>query len=89
MKCEICGKPALEGIVVCSKQCQKIRLKMFKLMDKYTPTPGCENCRGDLYQGCTDKCKKEFDELGKFSQDLWSLIDLIFPKRKSLSITRK
>ena len=76
-KCVVCEKPALENLVVCSEHCQKIRLRILKLIDKYFPTPGCENCRGDLHQGCTEKCQKEFSEMGKFAKDLWFLVSLI------------
>ena len=76
MKCEVCGKPALKNKVICSELCQKIRLRIYKLGDKYAPTHGCDNCWGDLHQGCTEQCKKEFKKLGEISEDLWSLVYL-------------
>ena len=81
MRCEICKKEALENKVICSEQCAKIRLKIFELGDKYFPTHGCDNCWGDLRQGCTEQCRKEFKEGGDFMSDLWSLIKLIYSKK--------
>ena len=77
MKCEICGKEASKNKVICSDHYAKIRLKIYRLVDKYFPTHGCDNCWGDLHQGCTKQCKKEFREARKFAKDLWSLIRLI------------
>jgi len=77
MKCEICGKEALENKVICSNKCAEIRQRIFNLGNKYFPTHGCDNCWGDLHQGCTEQCKKEFRESRKFYQDLWSLVKLI------------
>ena len=78
IKCGVCGKPALKNSVICSERCKKIRLKLFELGDKYFPTHGCENCWGDLHQGCTEQCRREFRESLKFGQDLWSLVKLFF-----------
>jgi len=78
MKCVICKKEAMENSVICSDKCAKIRLKLFELDNKYFPTHGCDNCWGDLHQGCTEKCRREFDESRKFGKDLWSLVHLIF-----------
>lgn len=82
MKCEICNIeiPKEKNSVVCSDKCQEIRLLIFKIGDKYFPTNGCDNCWGDLHQGCSEQCRKEFRESLKFGQDLWSIIHLIYPK---------
>jgi len=85
MKCVVCGKPALKNSIVCSDHCQRVRLRLFKLGDKYFPTNGCENCWGDLHQGCTDECKEEFRKSGEFMGDLWSLVKLILPSKKKNS----
>ena len=77
MKCEVCSKEAKEGVVICSDHCAEVRLLIFKLIDKYFPMNGCENCLADLHQGCTEQCKKESRECGKFATDLWSLAHLI------------
>ena len=80
IKCEVCNKPALKNKVICSDHCAKIRLKLFELDDKYFPTHGCDNCLGDLREGCTDRCRREFEESRKFGKDLWSLVNLILKK---------
>ena len=77
IKCRICGKPALKNSVICSDRCAKIRLKRLEIMDKYAHPNGCDNCWGDLHQGCSEQCKKEFRESAEFGQDLWSLMHLI------------
>ena len=82
MKCEVWKKPAMENSIVCSDNCQEVRLKMFELGDKYYPTHGCDNCWSDSHTGCTEQCKKEFKESGEFGKDLWSLVRLIYKESK-------
>ena len=77
MKCEICKKEAMPNLVICSEHCKEIRQMLFDLGDKYFPIHGCDNCRGDLYQGCSEQCKKEFRDSIKFGKDLWVLVCLI------------
>lgn len=79
MKCEVCNKPALPNLVICSDHCRDIRQKVFDLDRKYFPTNGCDNCRGDLHQGCSDQCRREFRESLEFGKDLWSLVRLALP----------
>jgi hypothetical protein len=76
MKCEICKKEVgpRKNSVVCSDKCKDIRKLIFELEDKYFPRHGCENCWGDLHQGCTEQCKKEFRECQEFGTDLWKLV---------------
>jgi len=74
MKCEVCGNEARKNSVVCSDHCQEIRLKVFRLVDKYFPTNGCDNCWSDLHTGCSEKCKREFSDAMKFGQDVWELV---------------
>lgn len=82
MRCEICNKEAKKNLVICSSEkCSKVRLEIFRLIDKYFPTHGCDNCWGDLHQGCTEQCNKEFRESGKFAGDLWSLVHLNYENR--------
>jgi len=83
MKCEICNSeiPKDKNSVVCSEICSSIRTKMIKIKRKYFPTNGCQNCWGDLHQGCSEQCKKEFREASIFNKDLWSLIRLIYPEK--------
>ena len=76
IKCEICRKPALKNSVICSDKCAKIRLKRLEIMNKYAHPNGCENCWGDLHQGCTEQCEKELDKYGELGQDLRDLINL-------------
>lgn len=82
MKCVVCQKllPLENNSIVCSDECQKIRLRMLELGNKYFPVNGCKNCWGDLRHGCSEKCRKEFREAGKFGQELWSIIRLIYPE---------
>lgn len=82
--CEVCNTPVprSKNSVVCSERCKEIRSKAFDIVNKYSPTNGCDNCWGDLYQGCTDKCKEEFRISGEHTQDLWELIRLIIVKEK-------
>ena len=83
-KCVICTNDSLENSVVCSDDCQKVRLQIFSLTDKYTPTHGCDNCWGDLGIGCSTKCRQEFKAMGKFSTDMWSLVHLITKHNKEI-----
>lgn len=78
MKCEVCSieLPAEHNSVVCSDKCGTIRQMLYDLTRKYYPTPGCENCWGDLHKGCTDKCRTEFMKAGEFRSDLWVLVRL-------------
>jgi len=76
MRCQICNKKARENKVICSDHCQEVRLMTHKLVDKYFPTKGCENCWGDLGGRCSEQCQKEFREMGKFATDLWALVHL-------------
>jgi predicted nucleic acid-binding Zn ribbon protein len=80
--CDVCFTPVPreKNSIVCSDECQNVRLKIFELERKYTPTNGCDNCWGDLYQGCTEQCKREFREALEFGKDLWSLVRTIYPK---------
>ena len=81
MKCEVCKKEIeLHNSVVCSDKCGEARKKIFEITDKYFPTYGCDNCWGDLCQGCSQKCKNERGARFKLSKDLWDLIHLIFHK---------
>ena len=82
MKCEICHTEVdkEKNSVVCSDKCLEIRSKIFELIDKYFPTNGCDNCWGDLHGVCTEQCQKEFRESLEFGKDLWSLINIIYPK---------
>ena len=84
MKCELCNKEALKNKVICSEHCQEVRLKLFALGDKYTPTHGCDNCWGDLGGNCTEECNKEFKKLGELMGDLWSLVHLVTNKKKTI-----
>ena len=78
--CDVCNNKSTENSVVCSDACQEIRLKMFKIGDKYAPTHGCDNCWGDLHQGCSSKCKEEFRLGRELSTDLWELVHLVTKK---------
>jgi len=85
MRCEICQKdvPKEKNSVVCSDKCLAIRQKLFDLDKKYFPTHGCDNCWGDLHQGCSAQCRKEFRESLEFGKDLWSIIRLIYPLKET------
>ena len=54
--------------------------KPFEILNKYTPTHGCDNCWGDLHVGCSTKCQKEFRIMGELSKDLCGLIHMITEK---------
>ena len=79
MKCEICyvELPPMHNSVVCSDKCSAIRKHILQMSRKYAPTPGCANCRGDLHQGCTEECKKEFQVYGEFFEDARELMRLL------------
>lgn len=75
MKCQVCKiNEAEPNSIVCGDRCNKTRLEIIRLSDKYTPTNGCDNCWGDLYQGCTEKCKEEVRIAHKFVNELYSLV---------------
>ena len=84
MKCDVCKTeiPREKNSVVCSDKCSRIRKRLAEIEHKYFPTHGCDNCWGDLHQGCTDQCNREFRESLKFGQDLWSIIRLIYGEPK-------
>lgn len=78
MKCEVCQKKeAMKNVVICSEKCGEIRLAVYELLKKYTPTNGCDNCWGDLHQGCSEQCNREFRESRAFGTDIWKLVRLI------------
>ena len=66
----------MENSVICSELCSRTRLRIHELIDKYFPTNGCDNCWGDLHQGCSEQCRREFVEGSKFARDLWELVRL-------------
>lgn len=73
--CAVCrSRNAEKNNIVCSDKCNEIRLRIIKLTSKYTPTNGCDNCWGDLHQGCTNKCKEEFKVAGEFVKELYELV---------------
>ena len=75
MKCQVCKiNESEKNSVICSTRCEKIRLDIISLVGEYTPTNGCENCWGDLGQGCTEKCKNEFKKASDFAGKLNQLI---------------
>ena len=75
MKCQVCRIKEAETLsIVCSDRCDKIRLKIIELSDRYTPTPGCENCHGDLGVGCTTECINQFQAARSLISELYSLV---------------
>ena len=75
MKCQVCKiNEAEPNSIVCGDKCNNARLEIIRLTNKYTPTNGCENCRGDLRQGCTEKCKDEIKKSREFGIELYSLV---------------
>lgn len=78
MICEVCQKKeAQKNLVICSDYCGEVRKAIFELDRKYFPTNGCDNCLGDLHNGCSEQCNKEFRESLAFGTDLWKLARLI------------
>lgn len=61
---------------------------------KYFPTHGCDNCLGDLHEGCSEKCKSEFRAYGECSR-IMQLIDEAYAlgkeeqRKKDAEIARK
>ena len=77
MKCQVCKvHDAEKNTIVCSDNCNDIRLRIIVLSDKYTPTNGCENCWGDLGIVCTDKCQDEFNKSHVFITELFCFVRL-------------
>lgn len=75
MKCQVCKiREAEKNSIVCGDACSKTRLEIIRLVNKYAPTNGCDNCWGDLHQGCTEKCKAEVKESGEFVAELYNLV---------------
>jgi len=75
MKCQVCKiNEAEPNSIVCGDRCNNARLEIIRLSNKYTPTNGCDNCWGDLGQGCTDKCKEEFHKSSEFVGELYRLV---------------
>ena len=78
MKCRVCRiKEAEANSIVCGEKCNNIRLRIINMVKKYTPTNGCDNCWGDLRQGCTNKCVSEFKLSAEFAKELWGLVEEI------------
>jgi hypothetical protein len=44
------------------------------IVDKYAPRNGCENCLGDLHEGCSDECNAEFRKARELREELSKLI---------------
>lgn len=83
MKCVVCRiKESPPGSILCGGKCSRIRLELFRLIDKYKPTNGCDNCLGDLHVGCTDKCKREFIESTELTADLYNLVRIVLDDNK-------
>ena len=83
MKCIICKKEIKIEVdkptsTVCSGNCTEAYKMINEFEKKYFPTHGCDNCWGDLHQGCTEKCRKEFRQSFEFGQGLWEIIHKIF-----------
>ena len=76
-QCDVCDKERAKNLCICSDNCAKIRRMIFDLTEDYFPTNGCDNCWGDLNQGCSEQCKKEFSESLKFGTKLWKLVHFI------------
>ena len=69
----------MKDSIVCSTKCREIRLKILSLCSNYFPATGCDNCLGDLHQGCSDSCREESRAEHAFSKDLWALIRIAYP----------
>lgn len=81
MKCEICKtEETLKNKVICSEGCGEIRQMIFDLEEKYFPCNGCDNCWGDLHNGCSAQCRKEMEDNLEFGTDLWKLVQFIISK---------
>jgi len=77
MKCKVCKINEAKPLsIVCSENCNKIRLLINLLSNKYTPTYGCDNCRGDNGGRCTSLCRQEFSASSLFVKELYSLVKL-------------
>ena len=76
MKCQICKIKETSNSIVCSDRCNEIRLTIIKLSNTYTPTNGCKNCWGELRQGCSEECKKEFKKAAEFISELYSIVNI-------------
>ena len=74
MNCVACGKETRQDMLVCSEQCEAVRYKVLELADTYCPTKGCENCWGDLHQGCSVRCRHDFEDYAQFVKQLWALL---------------
>ena len=75
MKCQVCKiKESELNSIVCGDKCNNARLEIIRLSNKYTPINGCDNCWGDLGQGCTNKCKDKFKKSSDFVNELYNLV---------------
>lgn len=75
MKCQVCKtKEAKRNSIVCGDTCRNTMLEIIGLSNKYTPTNGCDNCLGDLHQGCTIRCRMESKWADEFVSDLYALV---------------
>ncbi len=82
MKCIICKtSEAQPNSIVCSENCEKIRIMILSMNRRYTPTNGCDNCWGDLGGNCSQKCKDEFEKSQEFIGELYEIIRLAFNKK--------
>lgn len=79
MKCAVCKiNEARANFITCSDRCDKIRLEIRRLTNKHAPTHGCDNCLGDLHQGCSAECKIEFKNSHEFTKELYALVRVAF-----------
>jgi hypothetical protein len=80
----MCKECVVGDYAYCSNKCRYIKLMINNLVDKYAPVHGCENCWGDLHQGCTDKCREEFKLAKELQHDLYGLYKLITDDTKNI-----
>ena len=53
-----------------SKKEELLKLTSVKIANKYAQANGCDNCWGDLHQGCTAECTASMKKWGQCIEDI-------------------
>lgn len=72
-------KEILKSLPLRSDWDDKVRHLIIK---SFAPTNGCENCWGDLHEGCSAKCKMEFETARNLAEALTKLTDKVREERE-------
>ena len=65
------------------KEIKQVNELIRKISDEFAPSNGCENCWGDLHQGCTEECVETLKKWGKLFREIDSLKEYLITECKN------